>query len=362
MSERSVAIYADGDPMRWSPRDIAGAGAGGAETAVVRVAEGLSTRGYAVTVFANVEAEEHAGVAYSPRSAYDGGEPRTALISSRSVDLFDESHAAEATLLWMHDPRARGLTDERESRIDRMLANSAWHVGSLARAHPRIAGRVAQIRNGIDPAAFDQEVAREPRVLHISQPERGLDVLLELWPQVRERVPGAELAFCHAPVYSHIAAANERIAAYRERIAELAAQPGVRALGSVSRPDLVHLLCSSRVVAVPSWSSPWELPFYETSCIAAMEAQAAGAWVVASAWGALPETVRTGALIEGEGAPGEPWRSRFTDELVAGLADPERHERAEHGRAAARDLGWDEVARQVDDVIEGVLNGRAVAP
>jgi glycosyltransferase involved in cell wall biosynthesis len=108
----------------------------------------------------------------------------------------------------------------------------------------------------------------------------------------------------------------------------------------------------SRVWAHPSWSTLAGGPFEEASCIAAMEAQAAGLWVVASGWGALSETVRVGAVIQ-EGAPGEPWRSRFVEEIVRGLTDADTRRRAEaEGPSAMAEMGWGRVAARIARVIE----------
>jgi len=83
-----------------------------------------------------------------------------------------------------------------------------------------------------------------------------------------------------------------------------------------------------------------------------MEAQAAGLWVVGSGWGALTETVRVGALIQ-EGAPGEPWRSRFVEEMVRGLIDAETRRRAEaDGPSAMAEMGWGRVADRIASAIE----------
>jgi glycosyltransferase involved in cell wall biosynthesis len=190
-------------------------------------------------------------------------------------------------------------------------------------------------------------------VLFTSQPERGLDIMLELWPRVLERVPDAELVHTHAPIYDTITDLKW-VAAHRERIEHLSDQPGVKSLGSVAKPKLARLMWGARVWAHPSWATPYSAPFDELSCIAAMEAQAAGLWVVASAWGALPETVRVGALVEPEGAPAEPWRSRLVKAIVAGLTDPDLQRRAvTDGPAAMRDRGWIAAARSAAAVIRG---------
>jgi glycosyltransferase involved in cell wall biosynthesis len=148
------------------------------------------------------------------------------------------------------------------------------------------------------------------------------------------------------------------VAEHRRRVRALAEQPGVRLLGPVPRPRVLELLAGSRVWAHPSWSTAAGMPFEEISCISAMEAQAAGLWAVASAVGALPETVRVGALVDARDAPGAAWRERLAAEIVRGLADPGTGARARReGPEAMRDLGWDGVAAAMD----GLIGRRAAA-
>lgn len=358
MTAGAVAIVVDRDPMPWSPTDAEGPGLGGSELAVTRVASGLVRRGRRVTVYANLREEEiHSGACYERRSAFRGEEQRAAVIACRAFELLDSPPAADTTLLWVHTPDAgSALTEGRTRALDHLLALSAWHADRLRSAHPFAARKIKVVRNGVDPVP-----ARGPRALRVlstSQPERGLDVLLELWPQVRARVPEAELVCVWAPVYDHIESRNAGVASHRQRVRALARQPGVRLLGPVPRPRLVDLLSCSRVWAHPSWSTSAGLPFEEISCIAAMEAQAAGLWVVASAIGALPETVGVGALVDAGDAPGAAWRERLAAEIVRGLVDSDTRARAEReGPAAVRALGWDGVAEAMD----GLIRRRAAA-
>jgi glycosyltransferase involved in cell wall biosynthesis len=193
---------------------------------------------------------------------------------------------------------------------------------------------------------------RAPRVLYSSSPDRGLDVLLEIWPRVLEHVPDALAAYAYPGVYDAVADQDPAVAEHRERIRKMAKDlPHVERLGSLSQPDLAALMCDTRVWVHPSWVTMANAPFFETSCIGAMEAQAAGCCVVASGWGALPETVRVGMLVPGPGGT-DKWKDGLVAGIVEGLTDERTGNAAvERGPEAVKDLGWDGVAAQVAGLI-----------
>lgn len=351
---RRALIWTGADPVRWSADELEAAGLGGTETAVVRVAEELAALGWEVGVRGNVAPLERAAVTYGPAdSAELEGSAVLWLRIPDDPELLDRPARGIA---WVHDRvLAEGLDPATCERLHAVLALSGYHRGLLASRHPELAARISVVGNGVDAERFaptPEEPPRGPRALFSSQPERGLDVLLELWPEVRERVPGAELAYSYAPIYEEIAD-RPWVAEHRRRVSELSDQPGIRALGSLDRDGLVEEVRRARVWAHPSWASPFGAPFDELSCIAAMEAQAAGCWVVASSAGALPETVGVGELIGLEGAPGDPWRRRLLDALVAGLTDDELLRRArQEGPAAMRARSWAVVAERIAAAIE----------
>lgn len=351
-----VAIFTGPGWERWSPMDILTRGLGGSETAAVRLAEQLDALGYVVTVYGDVEETCYRSVLFRRWETFDPLEPRQAVICSRQPQIFDRPIAARSRILWLHDTDCGAeLTPSRAERIDHVAVLSDWHEAHVRGRYPFAAEKVTRVRNGVlrslfTPLPLEQ---REQRCLYTSSPDRGLDVLLELWPQVREQVPGATLEFCYAQVYQRIAEQSPQLAEFRARIAELAQQDGVRQLDALPQPALAKLMCASRVWAHPSWASMQGMPFHETSCIGAMEAQAAGCHVVASRWGALPETVRRGYLIEGGGPDDERWRSALVDGIVAGLAREDVAQAAiDGGPAAAADLGWDGVARLFEPLVE----------
>lgn len=122
---------------------------------------------------------------------------------------------------------------------------------------------------------------------------KGVDVLLDAWPLVRERVPGAELVVAGGPVQGK--------EAYYERLRGRAAtMPGVHWLGAVS--DMPDLVADLDVLAAPS-----TLP--EPYGLVIVEALASGTPVVATREGGPPEILaraapHAGRLVDAGDAAG----------------------------------------------------------
>ena len=345
-----IGIYLGPCWNRWSPMDIMTKGLGGSETAAVRLADALNDMGFIVTVYGDTDDTCIKDVIYRHYSRFDPLEPRGALIASRAPEVADRPIAAATRLLWVHDIDCGDrLTGARGEAFDHILALSPFHAAHLRGRYPWLAPKVVETRNGIHTKYFKPLpwTERDPRVVYSSSPDRGLDVLLELWPRVLEQVPDAQLAYCYADVYDAVADKDPVIGAFRDRVKALSDQPGVERLGALSQPLLSELMCSSRVWAHPSYSTPAGMVFHETSCIGAMEAQAAGCLVVATDVGALHDTVKIGRLVN-NGVLSDSWKAGMVQSIVSGLSDQRVGEWAvTAGPSAASDLGWDGVAEQI---------------
>jgi glycosyltransferase involved in cell wall biosynthesis len=349
----------------WHPSDITQRGLGGSETAAVRLSEELAAMGYVVTLYGQFDQGGMCGdVMLQDFREFDSTRPLHALIGFRDARLFDERPDAEFTALWLEDlPGPEFLTRERAANIDRVCCVSRWHKGALEKHYPWLLEMtdprgyeiVAACRNGITRSWFLSEPApeRETRVVYSSSPDRGGDILLECWPRIREQVPDAELILTYSRWYDIVAEAYKDapgVAPFRRKLAELAQLPGVhRVKGGLGQKDLALLMRSSLVWAHPSWYTTGDMEFHETSCISAMEAQAAGLAVVASNWGSLTETVQHGTLIDGDPRePGGAWRRRFVDGIVRGLTDESVQAQAQLvGPEMVRDLAWRGAAEQL---------------
>jgi glycosyltransferase involved in cell wall biosynthesis len=118
---------------------------------------------------------------------------------------------------------------------------------------------------------------------------------------------------------------------------------GARRLGYVADADLPSLYAGAAAFALPS--------LYEGFGLPCLEAMAAGAPVVASDRGALPETCGDAAL---HAEPTDP--AAFAAACIAAATDPAEHDRlATAGRSRAAAFTWDRTAKRVDSAIEALL-------
>jgi glycosyltransferase involved in cell wall biosynthesis len=350
-----VALFSGPAWETWTPNDIETRGLGGAETAAVKLAESLSQLGYMVTFFGDCEEMAYRDVTFRRWETFEPREPRLATISVRIPWLFDRPLASFVRLFWAHDIHYdSALTPERARSMDAVVAPTEWHRRYLCRRYPFLEGKVHAIPNGLDASRFrDAGTQRDRRVLYTSAPQRGLDVLLRLWPTVRRLVPDAELVFCYPRAYDVMADRDRAMAEFYAEVERLADQPGVTRLGSLGQGELARLMTRSRVWAAPSWCTPCNAPFLETYCNSAVEAQAAGCCVVASAVGALTETVKVGRLVKAF-PNGDRWRAEIIDGIVEALSNPTVQHHAEcQGPPAVSELGWPGIAARFVRLLEG---------
>lgn len=365
----TVAFYAGGQWEPWSPLSIRNGGIGGSETALVQVATRLAADGYKVKVYSSSEPGLIGGVLYRPFTAWDPTENVDLLVVSRRPDLFDNPLGAKTTALWCHDHSYESLTAERAEKIDHIVCLSDWQRDRFARLYPFAADRLTIIRNGISYIDLDGTprytkaacgfAKRKLRAVYSSSADRGLDVLLDLWPRIRARAPKAELhVFYGFNVLDKVAAVNPQLAAFKQailgKVAELGGETGgIHLRGRVGQAELADEMQQARVLTYPT-------AFLETSCITAMEAKAAGLPIVTSDLGALHETAAGQTLLPwaadetGPHNRDEGYQDAFVDAVVAMLTDKAAWQPA-HDEAlrGAETLDWSRVIPQWAELAAG---------
>ena len=116
-----------------------------------------------------------------------------------------------------------------------------------------------------DAADLAQAKSTKLGLAYTSTPFRGLDVLLNCFPEVRRDRPACELDVYSSLGVYNIATRDDDFQALYDRCG---AAEGVSYHGSLAQPELARRLRQVTIWAYPS-------TFEETSCIAALEAMAA---------------------------------------------------------------------------------------
>lgn len=236
-------------------------------------------------------------------------------------------------ILWTQhaadQPAMAALRQEAVQREwDRIVCVSDWQRSTMIEQYHIDSARVVVLRNAMAPAfeslfRNEDELVRDKTsrlvLAYTSTPYRGLAVLLRLFPEVRRSFPGLELhVYSSLQVYQQ----EEREDKFRGLYEECRRTLGVTYFGSIAQPQLAAALKKASVLAYPN-------TFAETSCIAVMEALAAGLFVVTSDFGALPETTMGFAALVpsidragSEGAFAQRFWDRLRDVLQVRARDP----------------------------------------
>jgi len=345
-SKPVIAFYTGGAWERWGPPSVNGGGIGGSETAVVHVASGFAKRGYDVWVFADCEGleGEYEGVKwlrYDKVNEFVARNEMEMFVSSRRPEAFSLPIRANLKVCWVHDifvDPNRNAHINRD-KIDRFMCLSPWHQSFFSSHHGIPKDKILVTRNGIDLRRFAVPQERvKGRFIYSSSPDRGLDVLLELFPAIRLRVPGAtlEVAYGFENWEKSLKSRNNPSEmAWMERIKFMLKQPGVHYCGRLGQEELAKEFLRAEIWGYPTF-------FTETFGITAIEAFAAGLPVVTSDLAALHTTVGdAGILLEGDPHDTN-YRRWFVDECASLLTNKTKWEEySEKGKKKAAGYSWD---------------------
>ena len=182
------------------------------------------------------------------------------------------------------------------------------------------------------------------RIIYTSSYDRGLQHLLEMWPDIRKEVPDAELHIFYGwQLFDQFYKDNPASMKWKEKMDNLMNQKGITHHSRVSQPELVNEYKKSGIWAYPTH-------FGEISCISAIKAQAYGCEPVVVNYAALQETVQFGRKIEGD-VYDVPTKKAFLKAIVEALKNPMTEEkRKEMMDWAQKKYAWSEVAKSWTEV------------
>lgn len=362
-----VVFFLGGGPEPWDPNTPNQKGLGGSETAAIEMAKNLTKLGHRCVVYAEASGTFD-GVEYRHHSTFRGG-TSDVFISSRIPSAVGHAGPVNAKLklLWVHDIHCGPPSVEMERWLlayDKILCLSEWHKGFFISTYPTIhQDQVLITRNGIDPGRFVGEVAKTNSLVFSSSPNRGLEWLVANFRNaIRPQVPDAELhIFYGFDTWEAFARARgdqaelDSIAQYKSILPPL----GTNADGIFNHGKRPQSEVAAAYMQAKVW--PYLTTFAETSCITAMEAQAAGCLPVCSRFAALAETVKFGVFVDNA----DPEAARKYVAAIVNLLTDEsvRAPLAESARTyALANLSWFSLANEWSKLFPLLIKAKASDP
>ena len=197
-------IVADGGFTEWSGRNILTTGVGGSETWVIETARYIQQlSNYEVVVFCKCSEEEvFEGVKYLKLSRYLETvaeiDIEHCIISrfSEYIPAAIEGHVKNIHVI-LHDLQLSGNVIPIHPKIKNIFCLTEWHCDFFLKTFPQFSRITHPLHYGIDFANFlnqDRKIKKVPySFIYSSFPNRGLRVVLQMWPKIVDRYPQAVL-------------------------------------------------------------------------------------------------------------------------------------------------------------------------
>lgn len=244
---------------------------GGSETALANLAKSFPSN-IEIYVCGTVAEEKTNNVSYINLETLKNmikTTPFHTVIISRYIGFYEmfSNISFYQSFIWGHDVSlycygcdidVNTILQKWTSKITGCVCQTEWHKNIFVEQYPLLKDKVFVINNGIVVDNFIYKPIKiTNRFIYTSCTERGLDRLLELWPQIIEKLPDAKLFICSYNKFPQ----ND----YEIILDNIIKQNNsIKHLGCLNKPQLYELMSSAEY-----WLYPTN--FSETSCITAME-------------------------------------------------------------------------------------------
>lgn len=358
------AIWTGAAWESWAPDSPKKIGVGGSETAAIELSKALVRRGHSAAVYGQFPAETEGTVDGVEFIRFDRVlDPEQiecdVFVASRDKNAIVLKPKARTKVLWVHDIHCGDDPYSRMTKYDKVLCLTEWHKKCVLTFYPYMdKKKIVVTRNGIDPKRFlpERSIAEvlakkewPPHFCYSSSPDRGLELLLKMWPEIREISGGGTLHVCYGfhtwkAMVKGNAVQEQRVAWFEERLEKLKNE-GVIYHGRINQTELAQIQMSCAL-----WLYPTD--FKETSCITAMENMAAGAVPITTALAALNETVNDRGVLVKPYSTEPRYKVDFLREVKRLVEDgSHRYRLAQVGREyALANLTWDGVAEEWEQI------------
>jgi len=265
-----ILFYTGFCPQEWNKTQSLEKGLGGSERAVIYLAE-CFPKNYEIFISGQVIDEKIDNITFIshdqlPKLIHENH--FDTVIVSRYISFFENYPDTKTNriIVWSHDIDlinygssipTREILQKNDFKINHYVFLTTWHKNLMIQKYPWIQSKSVIINNGIINIQEFSKTKIPNSFVYSSCTERGLVRLLELWPQIIEKIPDASLKICSYNSFPK----NEE---------EIILKKIVDQYTSISH---VGCLSAERLYTLMQQSEFWLYPSYwpETSCITAME-------------------------------------------------------------------------------------------
>lgn len=330
----------NGDTLRERPL-------GGSETAAIYVAEYCASAGVKgkrkpmeVYVFCTCTLPKKInGVIYAPLQMLQG------FLNKNHVDYYvvyrwagplSYTSNADHKFLWLQDVTCLMDTLRLDHTFRKVVCLTPWHRTDFGGLMEIPESMIECIGNAVKPELYKCDSERVPRrFFYSSNPVRGMDRLLELWPAIRGRFPDATLV-----IYTQLEHTSN-VPGLTELVESMNHRDGVEIHDRVPQDVLAREFAKSDYWLYPT-------AFAETYCITALEAQVCGCIPIYTDVGCLVDTVgERGIMLKHDNKSHRAQKKEIMEHLERLESDSEAKEalRAK-GLAFGQTQTWDKVGRE----------------
>ena len=205
-SSKNILIYTGYMNFLWNDSTLNKQALGGSEKAVIYLSRCLP-KNFEIYIAGDQLEEELDNIKYINHSnlqkLLDENNFHT-IIVSRYVSFFQEFNNSKCyqLVLSAHDTYFLGNNNEiikkHNKYIDNVVCLTEWHKNDFIGKYDYLKDKIRIINNGINITDFNNEnisidIKIKNKFVWTSRPERGLNILLELWPKILEKIPDATL-------------------------------------------------------------------------------------------------------------------------------------------------------------------------
>jgi len=270
---KNILIYTGFSNIDWNYSYMQNNALGGSEKAVIYISQ-CFPKEYNIYISGGVKFETIDNIQYinlNELTNLINSIPFHTLIVSRYIAFYEMFKGCSfyQSFIWAHDVsllpygcnlNQTSILKKWNNYIDGCICLTEWHKNEFVNKYPQLKDKITLINNGIDINSFSNVETNNKiknKFIYSSRPDRGLNILLQLWPEILEKIPGATLVISFYGEFP----TNEEGIILKNIINN---NSSIQYLGKLNTEQLYNEMASSEYWLYPThWS--------ETSCITALE-------------------------------------------------------------------------------------------